>query len=171
MDSWNLVSQDKKAAPESHRKEVIPGRARPGQMMQALYYDRDGRPVSQERWRQLGRRPGYSRVGYADGIRHGRPVTVITFWSGIAGDGPDGPLIFCTCAGIRDPGGRRTVYQRLWGWPNIAAARAGHQAVTAWIADVAAFLAGITSQLPAPGPAARPQPVPVPPGGDDDDDD
>jgi hypothetical protein len=135
MGSWNLVSQDKKAAPESHRKEVIPGRARPGQMMHALYYDRDGRPVSQERWRQLGRRPGYSRVGYADGIRHGRQVTVITFWSG------------------------------------IAAARAGHQAVTAWIADVAAFLAGITSQLPPPGPAARPQPVPVPPGGDDDDDD
>ena len=134
------------------------GRARPGRMMQALYYDRDGRPVSQERWRQLGRQPGYSRVGYsrvgyADAIRHGRQVTVITFWSGIAGDGPDGPLIFCTSAGIRIPGGQRPAYQRLWGWPDIAAARAGHQAVTAWIAEVAAFLAGATSQLPAPGPA------------------
>ena len=122
-------------------------------MMQALYYDRDGRPVSQERWQQLGRRPGYSRVGYADAVRHGRQVTVITFWSGIAGDGPDGPDIFCTCAGIRDPGARRTAYQRLWRWPTIAAARAGHQAVTAWITDVAGFLAGATSQLPPPGPA------------------
>ena len=83
-------------------------------MMQALYYDRDGRPVSRQRWEQLGRRPGYSRVGYADAVRHGRQVTVITFWSGIAGHGPDGPLIFCTCAGIRDPGGQRPAYQRLW---------------------------------------------------------
>ena len=122
-------------------------------MMQPLYYDRDGRPVSQQQWRHLGRQPGYSRVGYTDAIRYGRQVTVITFWSGIAGDGPDGPLIFCTCAGIRDPGGRRTVYQRLWGWPTLAAASAGHQAVTIWIAEVAAFLAGATSQLPAPDPA------------------
>jgi hypothetical protein len=51
---------------------------------------------------------GYSRVGYADAVRHGRQVTVITFWSGIGGDVPDGPLIFCTCAGIRDQGSRRT---------------------------------------------------------------
>ena len=54
-------------------------------MMQALYYDRDGRPVSQQEWQRLGRQPGYSRVGYADAVRHGRQVTVITFWSGIAG--------------------------------------------------------------------------------------
>jgi hypothetical protein len=122
-------------------------------MMQALYYDRDGRPVSKERWQQLGRQPGYSRVGYADATRHGRQVIVITFWSGIAGDGPDGPLIFCTCAGIRGPDGRHPAYQRLWGWPDLAAARAGHQAVTAWIAGLADFLAGHTNQLPAPDPA------------------
>jgi len=36
-------------------------------MMQALFYDRDGRPVSRQRWQQLGRQPGYSRVGYAEG--------------------------------------------------------------------------------------------------------
>jgi hypothetical protein len=122
-------------------------------MMQALYYDRDGRPVSQQRWQQLGRQPGYSRIGYHDVVRHGRQVTVITFWSGIAGDGPDGPLIFCTCAAIRDAASQRPAYQRLWGWPDIAAARAGHQAVTAWIADVAGFLAGATGQLPATDPA------------------
>jgi hypothetical protein len=46
--------------------------------MQALYYDRDARPVS----RQLGRQPGDSRVGYVGAVRHGRQVTVITFWSG-----------------------------------------------------------------------------------------
>jgi hypothetical protein len=122
-------------------------------MMQALYYDRDGRPVSQQRWQQLGRQPGYSRVGYADTVRHDRQITVITFWSGIAGHGPDGPLIFCTCAGIRSPGDRHPAYQRMWGWPDIAAARAGHQAVTAWITEVAGFLAGHTNQLPAPDPA------------------
>ena len=60
-------------------------------MMKALYYDRDGRPVSPEQWQQLGRQPGYSRVGYADATRHGQQVTVITFWSGIAGEGPSGP--------------------------------------------------------------------------------
>ena len=38
-----------------------------------------------------------------------------TFWSGIAGDGPDGPLLFCTCAGTRGPDGCRTAYQRVWG--------------------------------------------------------
>ena len=40
-------------------------------------------------------------------------------------------VLFCTCAGIRGPDGR-TAYQRVWGWPDITAARAGHQAVTAW---------------------------------------
>jgi hypothetical protein len=34
--------------------------------MQALYDDRDARPVS----------PGDSRVGYADAVRHGRQVAV-----------------------------------------------------------------------------------------------
>jgi len=43
-------------------------------MMQTLYYDRDARPVSWQRCRQSG----YSRVGYADAIRYGRHVTVIT---------------------------------------------------------------------------------------------
>src|SRR6266513_2241576 len=138
-------------AGHSLAREVAPGQTRPGQMMQAPYYDRDGLPVSREQWQQLGRQPGYSRIGYHDAVRHGQQVTVITFWSGIAGDGPDGPLIFCTCAGIRIPGGQRPAFQRLWGWPDIAAARAGHQAVTAWIAEVADFLAGHASQLPAPG--------------------
>jgi hypothetical protein len=40
-------------------------------MTHALYYDRDGRPVSQQRWRQLGRQPGYSRIGYTAAVRHG----------------------------------------------------------------------------------------------------
>ena len=57
--------------------------------MQALYSDRESRPVSWQRWRQPGRQPGW----------HDRRVTVITFWSGITADcGPAGPLIFCTCA-------------------------------------------------------------------------
>jgi hypothetical protein len=122
--------------------------------MQALYYDRNANPVSQERWQQLGRQPGYGRIGYADGIRHGRQVTVVTFWSGIAaGHGPGGPLIFCTCAGIRGLADRRAAYQRVWGWPSLEAARAGHRAITAWITEVAAFLAGQTSQPPALAPA------------------
>jgi hypothetical protein len=130
--------------------------------MQALYYDRDARPVS---WRQLGRQPGYSRVGYVGAVRHGRQVTVITFWSGIAaGRGPAGPLIFCTCARIRDPASPGPACQRQWRWPTPAATRAGHQAVTGWMAELAAFLAGHASQLPAsapnpdlPGPRACPR--------------
>jgi hypothetical protein len=124
--------------------------------MQARYYDRDGSPVSEQRWQELGRQPGYSRIGYTDGTRHGLQVTVVTFWSGIAGHGPDGPLLFCTCAGIRSPGARRNACQRVWGWADIAAARAGHQAVTAWITEMAAFLAGRASVLPPPDPALPP---------------
>jgi hypothetical protein len=147
----------------AHRKEVTPGRTRPGQVMQALYYDRDARPVSWQRWRQLGRQPGYSRAGYAGAVRHGRQVTVITFWSGIAaGRGPAGPLIFCTCARIRDPASPGPACQRQWRWPTPAATRAGHQAVTGWMAELAAFLAGHASQLPAPAPAPDlPGPPPI----------
>jgi hypothetical protein len=141
----------------SSRKGVTRGRPRPRPTMQALYYDRDAKPVSREQWQQLGCQPGYSRVGYADGIRHGRQVTVITFWSGIAASGgPGGPLIFCTCAGIRGLADRSAAYQRRWGWPTLEAARAGHEAVTAWIDRVAAFLAGATSRLPAPDPPGTP---------------
>ena len=91
---------------QQHRKEVLPDHRRPGQVMQAKYYDRDGPPVSEQRWQELGRQLGYSRIGYTDEIRHGLQVTVVTFRSGIAGPGPDGPLLFCTCAGIRAPDGR-----------------------------------------------------------------
>ena len=143
--------------------EVIPGRPRPGQMMQAPYYDRDARPVSWQRWRQPGRQPGCSRAGYAGAVRHGRQATVITFRSGTAAPGPAGPLIFCTCAGIRDPAGPRPACQRQWRWPTLAAARAGHQAVTGWMAELAAFLAGHASQLPAPDPYL---PAPAPSGAD-----
>jgi hypothetical protein len=122
--------------------------------MQALYYDRDGNPVGQQRWQQLGRQPDYRSVGYACGIRHGRLITVVTFWLGVAAEtGPGGPLIFHTHASIRGPVGWRATYQRLWGWPSLEAARTGHQAVNAWIAEMAAFLAGHASQLPASGPA------------------
>jgi len=72
----------------SSPKEVSPGRRRPGQMMRAPVLWPRRPPVSQHQWRQLGRRPGYS------------------------GDVPDGPLIFCTCAGICDQGSRRTASGR-----------------------------------------------------------
>jgi hypothetical protein len=117
--------------------------------MQALYYDRDGHPVSYEQWKELGRRPGYSRVDYADGTQHGWQVTVLTFWVGIAArHGPAGRLIFNTWAGLRGPAERRAAYERVWSWPSLDAARAGHQAVAGWITEVAAFLAGKSSQLP-----------------------
>jgi len=41
--------------------------------MHAPYYDRDASPVSQGQWRQLSRRPGYSRIGYA-GANPARPA-------------------------------------------------------------------------------------------------
>ncbi len=87
---------------EAHGKEVIPGRPRgPGKMMQAQYYDPDAHPVAWQQWR----RSGYSHAGYADAVRHGRHLNVITFSSGIAaGQGPAEPLIFCACAGTCGPG-------------------------------------------------------------------
>jgi hypothetical protein len=121
--------------------------------MQALYYDREPRPVSWQRWRQPGRQPGSSRAGRAGPVRHGRQAAVITFWPGItAGCRPAGPLIFCTCAGICDPASPRPACQRQRRWPALAAARAGHHAVTAGIAETAAFPAGHASRLPAPDP-------------------
>ena len=87
---------------------------------------------------------------------------MVTFWLGVAAEsGPGGPLIFHTYASIRGPAGWRAAYQRLWGWPSLTAARAGHQAVAAWTTDVAAFLAGHASQLPAPDPDL---PAPPPSG-------
>lgn len=121
--------------------------------MRALYYDRDGYPVSQEQWQWLGRQPGYSRIGHADGIRHGREITVVTYWLGIcAGDCPGRALIFHTYADVRRPADRQPAYRRLWGWPALEAARAGHEAVTAWITGLADWLAGEASQFPGPLP-------------------
>jgi hypothetical protein len=74
---------------------------------------------------------------------------------------PGCTLLFYTHSGIRGPADRRPAYQRLWGWPTLEALRAGHQTVTAWIAEVAAFLAGATSQIPALPPV---HPV-MPPSG------
>jgi hypothetical protein len=69
-------------------REVTPGCwRRPGQVMRALYFDRDGLPVSSEAWRRLSRQEGYCQVEYASAVRHGREVTVATFWLGTVGDG------------------------------------------------------------------------------------
>ena len=43
----------------AHRKEVIPGRTRPGQVMQALYYDRGSNP----------RRADYEKYGFVHRTR------------------------------------------------------------------------------------------------------
>ena len=131
--------------------------------MQAIYYDRDGRPVTAQRWQQLSRQPRYTRVDHAEVIRHGQQVTVATFWLGaVACDGPGTPLIFCSYGEIRRPGDQRAIYRRTWGWPSLDAARAGHQAVTGWLAQVADWLAGQASHLPAP-PPGREEPPPSPP--------
>jgi hypothetical protein len=129
--------------------------------MQTMYYDRDGCPVSRQQWEQLDRQPAYTRVDHDQAIRHGREITVATFWHGAATCGElDAPLIFHSCGEIRRRGDRCATYRRLWGWPDLETARAGHQAVLAWLAEVTAWLAGETSQLPGlpPGQAA-----PVPP--------
>ena len=67
---------------------------------------------------------------------------MVTFWSGIAGDGPDGAAALLHLRG--HPRSRRAprCLPAGVGWPDIAAARAGHQVVTAWIDHVAAFLLG-----------------------------
>ena len=66
--------------------------------------------------------------------------------------GPDAPLIFHSYGQIRRRGDRRAICERRWGWPDMAAARAGHQAVLAWVTEVTAWLAGETAQLPGPPP-------------------
>lgn len=123
--------------------------------MRSVYYDRDGRSISRKQWQRLSREAGYSRVGYADGTRYGREVTVVTYWLGIAaGESPAGAAMFHTYASIRRPAGRRGAYQRLWSWLTLEQARTGHQQAAAWITDVAAWLAGAASQLPGPPPGA-----------------
>lgn len=124
--------------------------------MQARYYDRGGRPVSEERWQELGRQPGYSRIGYTDETGHGQQVTGVTFWSGIAGDGPDGR---CASAPARAsaPPTAAPPTSRYRDGPT-SPRPAGHHAVTARIDQVAAFLAGHASQLPATGPPCPARP-------------
>jgi hypothetical protein len=122
--------------------------------MELLYYDRDGRPVSQKQWQHLGSQHDYCRVDYTDGIRHGRRVIVVTYWLGTAtGHQPGPPLIFHTFAEIRRPAGPREAYRRSWSWPTLQAARTGHQAIATWLTGVAAWLAGAAAQPPAPPPA------------------
>jgi hypothetical protein len=72
--------------------------------MRALFYDRNSRPISELEWHRLGRRSGYRRVDYTDGIRHGRRITVVTYWLGIDdGQAPGQPLIFHTYASFATP--------------------------------------------------------------------
>lgn len=100
--------------------------------MQALYYGRDGTLVSRRQWEQLSSQPGCTKVEHAAIVRHGREVTVATFWLGAAGPDMTGvPLVFGSYGEIRHPGGRQPAYRRMWGWPGLAAARAGHRAVLA----------------------------------------
>jgi hypothetical protein len=34
--------------------------------MELAYYDRDGRPISEEQWQRFGRQKDYGRVDYTD---------------------------------------------------------------------------------------------------------
>jgi hypothetical protein len=135
----------------------LAGPGRQGQTMQALYYDRDGRRVGRDYWVQLSRRPEDSRVDHAEVMRQGREITVVTFWLGVTGcDEPGPPLIFRSYGDIRRPGDQRATYQKVWGWACLEAARAGHQAVLAWLAAVADWLAGQAGELPPPPGQAAP---------------
>jgi|SRR5579875_3013016 len=112
------------------------------------YYDRDGRQISRIEWQRLDSQPGYCRVDYTSRTCHGFRVTVVTCWLGVTGDQrPGPPLIFRTYGEIRPRGDVRAACRRVWGWPGLEAARAGHRAVTS-------RLIGHASQPPAP-------PVPV----------
>jgi hypothetical protein len=122
--------------------------------MELLYYDRDGRPISEEQWQRFGHHKDYGRVGYTDATRHGRHLIVVTCWLGAAGGHQLGPpLIFHTFAELRRPAGLDASYWRSWSWPTLQAARDGHRAVATWLTDVAAWLAGAAGQPPALPPA------------------
>jgi hypothetical protein len=119
--------------------------------MRALFYDRNSRPISELEWHRLGRRSGYRRVDYTDGIRHGRRITVVTYWLGIDdGQAPGQPLIFHTYAELRHPADQHASYRGSWAWPTLQAARDAHQAIATWLTGAAAWLAGVTEQRPGP---------------------
>ena len=130
----------------------MPGRFGPEPTMELAYYDRDGRPISEQQWRRLGHQAGYGRVDYTDATCHGRHLIVVTCWLGAAGGHQLGPpLIFHTFAELRLPAAAS--YRRSWSWPTLQTARDGHQAVAGWLTGVAAWLAGTTGQPPALPPA------------------
>jgi hypothetical protein len=83
-----------------------------------LYYDREGLPITRERWSDLHSRPEYWRVGL-DSV--GR-TQVSTVWLGIdhghGGDGP--PIIFETMVFVDHEGGDMERYS------TEAAALEGH---------------------------------------------
>jgi hypothetical protein len=118
--------------------------------MELAYYDRDGRPISEEQWQRFGHQKDYGRVDYTDLTRHGRHLIVVTCRLGAAGGHQLGsPLIFHTFAELRRPAALDASYRRSWSWPTLQAARDGHQAVAAWLTGVAAWLAGAAGQPPA----------------------
>jgi hypothetical protein len=122
--------------------------------MGAVYFDREGRPVSQEQWRRLSGQPGYCRVGYAASVTGGQEITVATYWLGaIAAGGAGEPVIFHTYAEIRYLAAARPRWRRLWGWATLGQAQSGHRAITAWLPGQATTLAG-TGQFPGEPPAA-----------------
>jgi hypothetical protein len=113
------------------------------------YYDRQGRPVSRIQWHQLGRQPGYSDVARTAIVCYGRRIVVDTRWLGTAeAAGP--ARIFQTYGEIRRRGAPRQSYRRRWGWTTIQAAHTGHQEIVGWLTRVAAWLAGVTDQIPPP---------------------
>lgn len=121
---------------------------RPGKTMELRYYDREGHPVSQAPWQQPGRGRG-RRIAYTDTIRYGRRITVATYWLG-TGDAAEPADRFHTDGKIRRSGAPRHSYRRQWGWASLEAARAGHQEIVRWLTRVAAWLAGVTDQIPSP---------------------
>jgi hypothetical protein len=122
--------------------------------MELAYYDRDGRPISEEQWQRFGHQKDYGRVDYTDLTRHGRHLIVVTCWLGAAGGHQLGsPLIFHTFAELRRPAALDAIYRRPWSWPTLQAARDGHRAVAAWLTGVAAWLVGAAGQPPTLPPA------------------
>jgi hypothetical protein len=92
------------------------------------FYDRDGNHISQEEWSLKFSDLSYKHIAITP---VGEDTEVSTVWMGIDhnffGEGP--PLIFET----QIFGGDLDGY--IWRWPNIDAARAGHDQVVAQVQE------------------------------------
>lgn len=132
---------------------MIPGRGTGSAQMMELRYDR---PAGRAQPERPSSGPVHDRIAYTDTSCHGRRITVSTYGPATAG----AASAFHTWGEIARCGALRSNYRRRWEWATLEAARAGHQDIVGWLTGVAAWLAGVTDEIPplpqVPGTSRQP---------------